>query len=253
MARGPGVWRLGLGRLGLGGLAALAFPARCVLCRCHLEWPLDGPLCDACRWCLPCIRPPYCPRCGLPYQEGVAPGVCGPCRGGPRRRRFRFARAAGPYEGALRESLIHLKFRGRQRIASTLGRFAFERCLSSGELVRPVAVVPVPLSRSRRRQRGYNQSELLAGVVARLARLPMKRRILIKHKERPPQAELSAESRWRNAAGAYRARIPSSLRGKPLLLVDDVFTTGATVEACAGVLLRAGAGSVDVLTIARVR
>jgi ComF family protein len=158
----------------------------------------------------------------------------------------------GPYEDGLRESLIHLKFRGRQKIASELGRLAFERCLSSGELEKPAAVVPVPLSRSRRKQRGYNQSELLAGVVARQARVPMKRRILVKHKERPPQAELSSESRWRNAAGAYRARIPSSLQGELFLLVDDVFTTGATVEACTRVLLRAGAGSVDVLTVARV-
>jgi ComF family protein len=148
--------------------------------------------------------------------------------------------------------LIHLKFRGRHKIASALGRLAFERYVASGEMEKPAAVVPVPLSRARRRQRGYNQSELLAGVVAKQARVPMKRHILVKHKERPPQADLSAEGRWRNAAGAYRARVPVSLRGKLLLLVDDVYTTGATVEACTRVLLRAGASSVDVLTMARV-
>jgi competence protein ComFC len=231
----------------------LAFPSRCILCRAPLDWPLDGPICEACRLSLPHIQPPYCPRCGLPYQQSVAPGICGPCRGVARRRRFRIARSAGPYEAGLRQSLVHLKFRGCQRIAGTLGRLAFERCMLLGELAKPAAVVPVPLSRKRRRQRGYNQSMLLAGVVARLAGVPMKSRILVKHKERPPQAELSAAIRWRNAAGAYRAQIPSYLRGKAILLVDDVFTTGATVEACTRVLLRAGAGSVDVLTVARVR
>jgi ComF family protein len=247
-----GVWGTAL-RLGLGNLAVLAFPASCILCRSSLDRPLDGPLCYECLQSLPRIRQPYCPRCGLPYEEGVAPGLCGSCRGGPRRRRFRLARAAGPYEGDLRESLIHLKFRGRQRIASSLGRFAFERCVLSDALEKPVAVVPVPLGRIRRRQRGYNQAELLAVAIARLAEVPMKRRVLVKSKERPPQAELSAEARWRNAVGAYQARIPSRLFGKPLLLVDDVFTTGATVEACTRALLKAGAGLVDVLTVARVR
>jgi predicted amidophosphoribosyltransferase len=81
----------------------------------------------------------------------------------------------------------------------------------------------------------------------------MKSHILIKSKQRPPQAELGAGARWRNAIGAYQARIPSSLVGEPLLLVDDVFTTGATVESCTRALLKAGAGAVDVLTVARVR
>jgi ComF family protein len=243
----------GLLRRALGNLAALSFPANCILCRSSLDRPFDGPVCEVCLRSLPRIRPPYCPRCGLPYEEGVAPGPCGACRGGPRPRRFRMARAAGPYEGDLRESLIHLKFRGRERLASPLGRFVFERCVVSGGLERPVAVIPVPLGRARRRTRGYNQAELLGGVIARLAGVPMSTHVLVKSKERPPQAELSAGARWRNALGAYQAHLPSHLVDEPLWLVDDVFTTGATVEACTRALLRQGAGAVDVLTVARVR
>jgi ComF family protein len=114
------------------------------------------------------------------------------------------------------------------------------------------AVVPVPLSRRRRRERGFNQAELIARAVAREARLPLRSRVLRKTREAPPQAGLSAAARRKNALSAYRARLPRSLRGKTLLLVDDVLTTGATAESAARALLAAGAGAVDVLTLARV-
>lgn len=136
-------------------------------------------------------------------------------------------------------------------MGSTLGRFAYEGSIGSGELRVPRAIVPVPLHRRRRRERGYNQAELLARTIAKAAGVPVVE-MLVKVKDRPPQAELEASSRWRNAAGAYRARIPESLRGKDLLLVDDVLTTGATVETCVRALVRSGAGAVDVLTVARV-
>lgn len=233
----------------LGSLAALAFPARCVTCRRDLDWPLRGPICDACLNSFPSISQPFCPRCGFPYPRSAAQGLCGPCQ--QNRWRFRLARAAGPYEGALRESLLQFKFGGRYRLGSVLGRFAFEGSIGSGELPVPEAVVPVPLNRRRRRERGYNQAELLARAIAKAAGVPVVE-MLVKVKDRPPQAELEASRRWRNAAGAYKARIPESLRGKDILLVDDVLTTGATVETCVRALVRSGSGSVDVLTVARV-
>lgn len=232
-------------------MAALAFPARCLVCFDAIDCPHRGPLCEDCRLSLPYIEPPFCPRCGLPYAAGVADGLCGPCRG-KRRRSLRTARAAGPYEGALKECLLQFKFGGRHRLGSSLGRLLFERTLLAGQLPVPAAVVAVPLHRRRRRQRGYNQAELLAESVAGFIGAPLKRRVLRKLEDRPPQAELSAASRWSNASGAYRAVVPPSLEGKDLLLVDDVFTTGATVESCARALRRAGAGAVDVLTVARV-
>lgn len=240
------------GRLGriLGGLVALGFPSACLVCRNPLEWPLEGPICHACWRSMPVIGPAYCPRCGLPYQETVSPGLCGPCRV-EKTRHFRLARAAGPYRGALKKSLLHLKYRGRSRLAAALGRMAFEKCVASGPLDAGAAVVPVPLHWRRRRARGYNQAELVAKAVAREAQRPLSR-VLKKVRHRPPQAGLSAGGRRRNAAGAYRVRLPQDLTGKRLLLVDDVFTTGATAEACARALLQAGAEAVDVLTVARV-
>jgi ComF family protein len=145
-----------------------------------------------------------------------------------------------------------LKFGGRRRIASVLGRKAARSFLGSGELRDAAAVVPVPLSRGRMRERGFNQAKLVARAVAREAGLPLRTRVLKKTKERPPQAGLSAAARRRNVLAAYRARLPRSLRGKTVLLVDDILTTGATAEAAARALLQSGAGAVDVLTLARV-
>lgn len=144
-----------------------------------------------------------------------------------------------------------LKFAGRHRLAGVLGRYAFKRCVESGWLGVPDAVVAVPLHPRRLRQRGYNQAALLARAVARCLGARMAPRVLRKLKDRPPQAELGAAARWRNAAGCYAARLPSELVEGELLLVDDVMTTGATAEACARALLAAGARAVDVLTVAR--
>ena len=234
----------------IGGLVAFGFPSNCVVCKTSLEWPLARPICEPCWRSMPLIRPPYCGRCGLPYQRTVAAGVCGPCRE-RRRRRFRRARAVGTYEEGLKETVRSLKFGGRPRLASALGRLAFSSWIRTGELDVGDAIVPVPLHWRRRRERGFNQAELLGKAIAKAADKPCCR-ALVKVAPRPPQAGLSAGARRRNAAGAYRARLPARFVGKRLLLVDDVFTTGATVEACARTLLRAGARSVDVLTVARV-
>jgi ComF family protein len=152
----------------------------------------------------------------------------------------------------VRICLQALKYGGRRRIAVLLGERAGRSLVVAGDLAGASAVVPVPLSRRRRRERGFNQAELIAKVVAREARLPLETKVLRRTKDRPPQAGLSRKDRIRNVRSIYRARLPLSLRGERLLLVDDVLTTGATAEAAARALLRAGAGSVDVLTLARV-
>lgn len=234
---------------GAHGLGAVVFPSNCIVCRSGLDAPLDGPLCRPCFERLPRLEEPLCPRCGLPFEMDVEPGLCGPCRRVA--RSFRRARALSPYVDEVRVCLHALKFDGRRRLARVLGRGAAQKWLSS-ELAGASAVVPVPLSRRRRRARGFNQAELIAKAVAREFRIPLQTRVLKKTRDRPPQSGLSASARRRNVAGVYRARVPLALRGKVLLLVDDVLTTGATAEAAARALLSAGAGAVDVLTLARV-
>ena len=229
-------------------LVSLVLPSPCLVCGLLLDRPLFGPVCAPCLRALPPLDGPGCPRCGVPYANGVAPGLCGPCRSP--RRAFRRARAAGPYEGALKELLHRLKFDKRVALGRSLGELAYARCVAGGPLEGAVAV-PVPLHFWRRRARGYNQADLLARSIARAASIPLCR-ALLKVKDRPPQTSLSLEARRRNARGAYRARRRVRLAGRSVLLVDDVFTTGATADACARALRRAGASAVDVVTVARV-
>jgi len=233
------------------GVGAVLVPGECLLCGAVLSFPLRGPCCVRCLDRLPRITAPYCPRCGLPYDVGVHPGLCGPCRAGC--HGFRRARAGFFYENGVRELLLALKFDGRERVASALATISARTWCRPGGLDGYSGVVPVPLSRRRRRERGYNQAERIARTVARITGLPVRRRILAKTSERRPQAGLTASARQQNAAGAYRASLPVALRGRDLLLVDDVLTTGATAEAAAKALRRAGARFVDVLTLARVR
>lgn len=152
----------------------------------------------------------------------------------------------------MRACLHALKFDGREALASLLAEPAWRRHVLDGDLRGADFVVPMPLSRSRRRERGFNQAERIARQVARRACLPLADRALWRTGQRPPQAGLSAPARRRNVRGVFRARLPRSLHGARALLVDDVLTTGATAEAASGALLRAGAGEVDVLTLARV-
>ncbi len=230
------------------GLGALLFPAPCLVCERVLAEPFRSPVCRDCELSFPRIRAPGCPRCGLPYEDGVTPGLCGPCRG---ERHFELARSVAPYEGSIRVALHALKFGRRERVARTLGRMA-AACLAESELGPFAAAVPVPLSRRRRRERGFNQAELLARTVASTCGLSLAH-LLARSRDTRPQAELGRAARRRNVRGAFRVRMPRRLVGERLLVVDDIFTTGATSEACAEALLRAGAGAVDVLTVARVR
>ncbi len=234
----------------LHGLGAVLVPGECLLCSALLARPLRGPICVRCLDRLPRITEPFCPRCGLPYSRFVAPGLCGPCRGGG--RAFRRARAGLVYEDDVRLAVHALKFGGRERIAHVLEALAAELWVRPGKLEGHAAVLPVPLSGKRRRERGFNQAELIARAVAQNAAIPIRGRLLVKKRDCPPQAGRSASARRKNVASVYRASIPRSLQGRDLLVVDDVLTTGATVEAAARALRRGGAGAVDVLTLARV-
>ena len=218
--------------------------------------PLLSPVCPECRGGLRPLTVPTCPRCGLFLAPSAAPGLCGECRA--RRRPFRLAVAAAPYEGVFQRALLELKFRRREVLAELLAgpaisafrRASRERDAGTGGAL-PAAVVAVPVPFWRGRRRGFNQAELLARPVAREFGIPLVRGVL-RRRARPPQTLVSPSARRRNVSGAFLpGRLPERLAGRPLLLVDDVFTTGSTVEAAVRALLRSGAGPVDVLTVAR--
>lgn len=253
----------GLLRRARGRLGQLLFPGPCCLCDGELPDPLESPVCASCRNELQALRDPACPRCGLFYAPGVRPAPCGGCRA--KAPGFRLAVSAAPYRGPFRRAIVELKFQRREQLAPLLAAPAAEAYLRVRERAAdgggedsgstggppPAAVVPVPLPFWRRRRRGFNQAESLARVVAGILGLPLALGILRK-KHRPAQTSLPPSARAANARGAFRARrLPEGLLGRPLLLVDDVFTTGATIAAAVRCLALAGAGPLDVLTAAR--
>lgn len=224
---------VGSARFLVAGLLDVAFPPKC-----HACGRLDTrPLCDACRAAFADIHPPACVRCGSPGAD-----LCRSCRERPP---FRFERAvgAGSFEGALRAAILRLKYHGRVRLAEPLGDYLAEALGRAGDLGIEV-VAPVPLHWSRLRQRGFNQSELLARPVAAALGAPLEAGALRRIRRTRAQALLRASERERNVRGAFAVARPEAVRGRRVLLVDDVLTTLHTVDECARVLMEAGAHAV---------
>lgn len=237
------------------GLWDLLFPPRCAACGAR-----DGEFCRRCRAGLRWIEPPLCARCGDPLAArparpqvggavpppGTAPARCAACEVAP--PAFAVARSLAVYEGPLREAVHALKYQGVRRVGEALGALLAEGM--PPEVARGVgAVVPVPLHPSRLRDRGYNQAELLARPVARRLGAPCLPAALQRCRQESPQARSSAAARRVNVEGAF-APGGQAVWGT-VLLVDDVFSTGATADACARALRAAGARQVHVVTLAR--
>ncbi len=234
------------------GILGLVFPAHCALCAVPLAPGRPTPLCDRCWDALPSIRQPYCPRCGRQIRGATLVPFdtpCGECR--IEKPRFGICRSAGLYEGSLRECVHLLKFGDRRELAAAMGLFMAE-CLAR-ELpgAKYDALVPVPISRARLRERGFNQARDLARALGARAGMPVEARALTRGEGRPSQRTFSRAERCKNVCGDFTVSDAGAVEGRRLLLIDDVYTTGATVDECVRVLLRAGAEAVDVFTLAR--
>ena len=231
-----------------------------------------GPI-RVCEDCLNRVRSeantpePLCNRCGdalgmesLRFAASSGARDCTACRVNP--PAFARAVAFGSYDNEMREMLHALKFSGLRRVADhVLGRWIGEAVLQlEGEAAEELVVVPVPLFRTRERSRGFNQATLLAQAgAARLKtlrpawKLTLRPEALLRVRDTRALYELRPDQRRRSLVGAFRIGDPALVRGREVLLVDDIFTTGATANACARALLRAGAAKVWVVTAARAR
>jgi len=186
------------------------------------------------------VGSPFCGRCGLP--TAFATFVCEECKNVD--FGFQSARAPLKYDGVGKQVVHALKYRGYKRVVGRLAAPLMVQVVGEDHFD---AVVPVPLHSSRLRKRGFNQAELLARGVAEKMKATVSDTLEVVRSTRD-QVELSAAQRRANVAGAYTATKP--LRGK-ILLIDDVFTTGATMSACAGTMVRAGAKEVHALSLCR--
>jgi ComF family protein len=237
------------GRAALGVVLDTALPPLCASCRTPLADP--GGLCPACWLRVSFIAPPYCERLGIPFPYDPGPGILSmeaiadpPAYGR--------ARAAVSYDDIARDLVHRLKYGDRLDLATSMGQWmarAGRALLDDAD-----AVVPVPLHWRRMWGRRFNQAAALARVVASDSGVPVLTAALRRVRPTSQQVGLSRSARAVNVQGAFAVTQggKAAIRGKRLVLVDDVLTSGATVDACARALLRAGAHNVDVLVFARV-
>lgn len=239
---------------------ALLFPTSCALCGGELTESLAGGICGGCWRALHPWRGALCSRCGLPLATGLsADFLCAECR--LEKPHFDLARSYGIYAGGLRAAILELKFHRREHLGARLGQLLMEPWLelqAAFGLAGQWLVLPVPLHRSRERDRGYNQAGLLArGFVRAIqegaapAGFRFEGRAVTRKRSTAPQSGLSLHGRRENVSGVFAVAVPDRIRDRDLILVDDVMTTGATASACAAALKRGGARRVVVLTLAR--
>jgi len=234
----------------IGSLFDILFPEACRICGERVREQDGLPICRDCWEKLELITPPFCTICGMPFvsRDGIS-HPCSSCEKKP--PRFKIARAVGKYTGPLREAIIEFKYKGRRSIAGKLGKMMADMVGRDPGFGDVELVIPVPLHRSRMRERGFNQSELLAREIGRELGIPVDTSSLIRAKRTTSQVGLGMEERRKNVAGAFEVLRSESIDGRSLLLVDDVMTTGATVNECSKALMKEGAKSVSVAVLAR--
>jgi len=195
------------------------------------------------------IESPYCSVCGIPFiSKEVESHPCGACV--THRKYFTMARALGTYEGSLQEAIHHWKYEGKTNLTPFFAEWLAEGLKRYWEPDSLDLLIPVPLHTQRLRERGFNQALVLVKELSRRTGIPYRKTTLQKKKPTVPQVNLSGAERGKGLRGAFHVIGKEELVGKSALLVDDVYTTGATVNECSRVLRRGGAKRVDVLTLA---
>lgn len=228
-------------------LLGLVFPALCPLCRAAAPATPWG-VCAPCHDGLQVLAPPLCTGCGGACDTMLA--LCTECLELP--RPWTRGVSVFPHRDLGRTTIHRLKYRGEVAVAPVLARAAASAYRAAFSAPAHDALVPVPLHWFKEMRRGYNQTELVAADLTRELQLPLAR-LLVRRRYTPSQTRLSRAARLLNIGQAFALRrgAAPAVAGRRLLLLDDVFTTGATLSACTRVLLRAGAARVDVLTLAR--
>ena len=219
--------------------ADVIFPPYCAICGGPLDFN-DRIICEYCYQSIKFVDAPFCQDCGRPLKKTgkdctwCANHVLGLTR----------IRALGVYDRTLSPIIHLLKYGKKPSLAKRLGRMMSITVLRDQLLSRADLAVPVPLHSARHRERGYNQSELLANALAESLGIPLVTNALLRQKNTKSQTGLTPEQRMKNVAGSFQVKKADTLKGKKVLLVDDVMTTGSTLRFCAEALLRGGAEKV---------
>jgi ComF family protein len=230
----------------------LCLPRTCAGCRQTWMLAEEGHWCPECTPSLDWIKSPLCPSCGTPFLDSPESDdhLCGDCL----RNSFAFdvARSAVLYAGVVRDRIHQLKFGCQLHWSPAL----VDLLVDTGhwaEALQPVDfILPVPLHRQRLQERGFNQAGLMAGELGRRRSIPVRFGVLVRQRATQPQTRLGRRERLENVQGAFTVAKRELVQDRSVLLIDDVFTTGTTLNECARVLKRAGAHRVAAVTVARV-
>ena len=226
------------------------FPKTCFGCGGDLPARQHGHLCVSCESKLKIPGPFICRRCGVVLKSGGA--HCYACRGSKAKTyRCKFIRAAFVFNTSSRALVHALKYAHADYAADEMGEKMLAHFATYAELAEADLIMPVPLHPNKKRARGYNQSERLARVFAAGIGLPLDTVSLVRVRDTISQTTLGRQGRLQNMLGAFACRYPTRVKGKSILLIDDVATTGATLEGCAVALKQAGAKHVSAYVFAR--
>ena len=234
-------------------LLDFVFPQNCIACEGAINLE-EHFLCTPCRDDIGFIQQPHCFLCGVPADLSYAypheEFVCGVCRQNP----FKFdqARSLGFYDTVLRTTIHHFKYKKQMGVLSEMDLLLGKYFAANPEPFQGFLVAPIPLHFNKMKERGFDQAFLIARQVAKILKLPLASGVLRRVKATLPQATMTRAERAGNIKGAFEVNRPEWVVGKNILLVDDVFTTGATVNEAAKVLKKKGAGKVYVFTLGRV-
>jgi len=228
----------------------LLYPRRCLVCGQDLGNGDPGPLCATHRREITPVEEPFCERCGTKmFARATGELICNECR--RTKRHFDRAFSATIYNDVMRSLVHRYKYRMRQYLHTSLAWWMIEFAHRYIDTQRIEAIIPVPLHWRRFQYRGFNQANALARPLAREFRRPIIKHVLQRRRNTVPQVSLKPKARATNILDAFRVRRPERIEGKHLLVLDDVYTTGATVNECARALKDAGAASVIAFTLTR--
>jgi ComF family protein len=223
----------------------LIFPPQCILCRGGS--PL--PICLTCQSTFQYVKPPYCQCCGTPRTGSDGDPLCADCRNNP--PSYDLIRSACIYGGTAKKAITAYKFHGRRKLSSIFSGLLVDM-LRRESIEKDVDLIcAVPLHRDREKVRGYNQAALLSDIISRETGIRNEATLLIRTRRTDTMNRLKRGARFRNMENAFSVTDNNLVRGKKVLMVDDIITTGATLHECAKTLKDAGALRVYGATIAR--
>ena len=232
-------------------LLSFFFPSQCKICHSPLRSYQEKYVCARCFSGIEIVSC-CCKKCGFPLSPSFAEvenPLCKDCQ--KKRRQFHLSRSATPFQGVILECIHLFKYNKKMGLAKPLGDLMLKALCSFWPDLEIDLILPVPLHPDKEDNRGFNQAYLLARQISKGIKMPAVKGNLQRVVNTASQTSLSPKERLKNVKGAFKVKRPEALRGKKILLVDDVFTTGATIEECSRALKSAGVREVNVFTLAR--